>query len=74
VVSGPGNPDVVLTASMGEAGYRALIETKSLANGCVQQNDVNFNALTEHKGKVNADYVMVLEGSFSGESGSGLEF
>jgi len=65
VVSGPGNPDVVLTAPMGEAGYRVLIDTKSRASGCVQQNDVNFNALTEHKAKVNADYVMVLGGGFS---------
>ncbi len=66
VISGPGNPDVVLTAPMGEGGYRALVDAKSRSSGCVQQNDVNFNALNEHKAKVSADYVMVLGADFSG--------
>lgn len=66
VISGPGNPDVVLTAPMGESGYRALIDTKSRSSGCVQQNDVNFHALNQHKSKVSADYSMVLGPDFSG--------
>ncbi|MEN6496978.1 MAG: hypothetical protein ABFD16_22020 [Thermoguttaceae bacterium] len=66
VISGPGNPDVVLTAPLGEVSYRVLIDTKSRANGVVQQNDVNFNALNEHKAKVNADYVVVLGADFAG--------
>jgi hypothetical protein len=65
VISGPGNPDVVLTAPMGDASYRALIDTKSRSSGIVQQNDVNFNALNEHKAKVNVEYVMVLGTDFS---------
>jgi DNA-binding HxlR family transcriptional regulator len=66
VISGPGNPDVVLTAPMGEARYRVLIDTKSRSNGCVQQNDVSFPALNQHKAKVSADYTMVLGKDFSG--------
>ncbi len=66
VVSGPGNPDVVLTAPMGDTSYRVLIDTKSRASGIIQQNDVNFNALIEHKTKVNVDYAMVLGADFSG--------
>jgi len=66
VISGPGNPDVVLTAPMGEARYRVLIDTKSRSNGCVQQNDVSFPALNQHKTKVSADYTMVLGRDFSG--------
>ena len=66
VISGPGNPDVVLTAPMGEARYRVLIDTKSRSSGCVQQNDVSFPALNQHKAKVSADYIMVLGRDFSG--------
>jgi len=66
VVSGPGNPDVVLTAPMGEAAYRVIIDTKSRSSGTIQQNDVNFNALKEHKKVANTDYVMVLGANFSG--------
>ncbi|MBM4092956.1 MAG: hypothetical protein FJ276_26635 [Planctomycetes bacterium] len=66
VIGGPGNPDVVLTAPMGELGYRVLIDTKSRSNGCIQQNDVNFHALNQHKGKAGADYMMVLGPDFSG--------
>ncbi len=66
VISGPGNPDVVLTAPMGEARYRVLIDTKSRSSGCVQQNDVSFPALNQHKAKVSADYTMVLGPDFSG--------
>jgi hypothetical protein len=66
VISGPGNPDVVIYAPMGAASYRVLIDTKSRSGGVVQQNDVNFNALKQHKAKVNADYMMVLGADFSG--------
>jgi hypothetical protein len=65
VISGAGNPDVVLTAPMGEVGYRVLIDTKSRSNGCIQQNDVNFPALNQQKAKAAADYVMVLGRDFS---------
>ncbi|MCH8047310.1 MAG: restriction endonuclease [Planctomycetes bacterium] len=66
VISGPGNPDVVSTAVMGEDTYRLLIETKSRSSGVVNQNDVNFNALNQHKAKANADFVLVLATDFSG--------
>jgi hypothetical protein len=65
LVSGPGNPDVVVDAPMGEAGYRVLIDTKSRSGGVVQQGDVNFNALNDHKAKFNADHVAVLGADFS---------
>ncbi len=66
VVGGAGNPDVVIDASMGAGTYRALIDTKSRSGGTVQQNEVNFNALKQHKAKFNADYVMVVGANFSG--------
>ena len=66
VISGPGNPDVVIDAPMGATSYRVLIDTKSRSGGVVQQNDVNFNALKQHKAKVNADYMVVLGADFSG--------
>jgi hypothetical protein len=65
VISGPRNPDVVVDAPMGERSYRVLIDTKSRSGGVVQQNDVNFNGLNEHKAKVNADYVAVLGADLS---------
>ena len=66
VISGSGNPDVIASTAMGDASYRVLIETKSRASGVIHQNDVNFNALNEHKAKANADYMIVLGADFSG--------
>ncbi len=66
LIGGSGNPDVVATAPMGSNTYRALVETKSRSSGTVSQNDVNFNALNEHKVKSNADFVLVLAADFSG--------
>jgi hypothetical protein len=65
-IGGSGNPDVVVTAPMGSDTYRALVETKSRSSGTVNQNDVNFNALNQHKVKWNADFVLVLAADFSG--------
>jgi hypothetical protein len=42
LIGGPGNPDVLATAAMGEKTYRVLIDSKSRASGTVQQNEVNF--------------------------------
>jgi hypothetical protein len=66
LIGGSGNPDVVATAPMGSNTYRAIVETKSRSNGTVIQNDVNFNALNEHKVKSNADFVLILAADFSG--------
>jgi hypothetical protein len=66
LISGSGNPDVIATAPMGSDTYRALVETKSRSSGTVHQNDVNFNALNEHKIKANADFVMVFAADFGG--------
>lgn len=66
LISGSGNPDVVATAPMGSSTYRVLVEAKSRSSGTVSQNDVNFNALNEHKAKANADFVLVIAADFSG--------
>lgn len=66
VIGGAGNPDVVVSAQMGDASYRVLVETKSRSGGVVHQNDVNFNALKQHKAKANADYTVVVGADFSG--------
>lgn len=65
-IGGSGNPDIVASASMGERSYRVLVETKSRSGGVIQQNDVNFNALKEHKSKSDADYMIVVGAEFSG--------
>jgi hypothetical protein len=65
-IGGSGNPDVIVNARMGNMSYRALVETKSRSGGVVQQNDVNLNALADHRSKANADYVLVLAAEFSG--------
>ena len=66
LISGSGNPDIVATALMGENTYRVLVETKSRSSGTISQNDVNFNALTEHKLKASADYVVIFGADFGG--------
>lgn len=65
-IGGAGNPDVIATANIGSQAYRVLFETKSRSSGVVNQNDVNFNALVEHRKKANADFVVVFASDFSG--------
>jgi hypothetical protein len=66
LISGSGNPDVVVTAAMGEKTYRVLIDSKSRASGTVQQNDVNFQVLDKQKQNASADYVVIVGAGFSG--------
>lgn len=66
LISGPGNPDVLITAVMGEKTYRVLLDSKSRASGIVQQNDVNFLVLDKQKRTASADYVAVVGAGFAG--------
>jgi hypothetical protein len=66
LIGGSGNPDIVATALMGEATYRVVVETKSRGSGVINQNDVNFDALKEHKAKADADSMVVIGPEFSG--------
>lgn len=65
LISGPGNPDVLATAAMGEKTYRVLIDSKSRATGTVQQNDVNFLVLDKQKQNASADHVVIVGATFA---------
>ena len=66
LIGGPGNPDVLVTAAMGEKTYRLLIDSKSRTLGVVQQNDVNFQVLEKQKQNVSVDHVVVVGKDFAG--------
>jgi len=66
LISGPGNPDMLATAAMGEKTYRVLIDSKSRGSGVVQQNDVNFLVLDKQKQSASADHVAVVGAGFAG--------
>ena len=66
LISGSGNPDVIASALMGDDSYRVLVETKSRSKGTINQNDVNLDALAEHKIKAAADFVVVFGADFGG--------
>lgn len=65
LISGPGNPDVLANATMGQKSYRVLIDSKSRASGTVLQNDVNFLVLDSQKQKSSADHVVVVGAAFA---------
>ncbi len=65
LISGPGNPDVLVTAAMGEQSYRVLLDSKGRTSGVVQQNDVNFLVLEKQKQSASADYVAIVGASFA---------
>lgn len=66
LISGPGNPDVLATAAMGEKTYRVLIDSKSRTSGVLQQNDVNFLVLEKQKQNASADHVVIVGADFAG--------
>lgn len=66
MIGGTGNPDLILTAALGVSTFRVLVEMKSRGSGTITQNDVNFNALQEHKKKANAKLAVVVANDFSG--------
>lgn len=66
LISGPGNPDVLATAAMGEKTYRVLVDSKSRASGTVQQNDVHFPVLAKQKQNASAEFVAVVGAAFAG--------
>ncbi|MDX1963417.1 MAG: restriction endonuclease [Pirellulales bacterium] len=66
LISGSGNPDVLIFANMGEKSYRVVIDSKSRTSGIVQQNDVHINVLLQQKQRASADFVMVLGAAFAG--------
>lgn len=66
LIGGSGNPDIVVSAPAGQSRYTVLVETKSRSSGSVNQNDINFNALIQHKTKSNADFVLVVAADFAG--------
>lgn len=66
LIGGPGNPDVLATAAMGEKTYGLLIDSKSRTVGVVQQNDVNFQVLEKQKQNASADHIVVVGKDFAG--------
>jgi hypothetical protein len=59
-----GETDVFLQAHVGDQVYRVVVDAKSRHTGKLQ--DLPITALTEHREKNEADYIVVIAGSFAG--------
>lgn len=60
-----GNTDVFIkTSNVPELAYRVNIDAKSTYSGPVNDNQVDFDTLKEHRDKMNANYVVIVGNEF----------
>lgn len=65
-LGGPGRTDVIAEACLpSDSRYRVIIDTKSSSSGIINDGNINFDALKDHKRKHRADFVMVIGPGFS---------
>ncbi|MCC2457816.1 restriction endonuclease [Bacillus cereus] len=65
-IGGSGNTDILVqTISSPKFSYRIIIDTKSTSSPSVNESQIDFDTLKEHKVKNNADFVVIVGKSFS---------
>jgi hypothetical protein len=66
-LGGSGRTDVLLDAPLGAADtYRVVVDCKTSASGSVTDQQVDWETLTEHKAKHDADYILLVAPNPSG--------
>jgi hypothetical protein len=66
-LGGSGRTDVLLDAPLGaEDAYRVVVDCKTSASGSVGDQQVDWETLTEHKAKHDADYILLVAPNPSG--------
>lgn len=64
----PGNTDVLLTAPLGKHDfYRVAVDAKTTASGSLNDNQVDWQTLKEHRGKHDAKYSLLVAPNPSGK-------
>lgn len=65
-IGGSGDTDILVqTISSPKFSYRIIIDTKSTSSPSVNESQIDFDTLKEHKIKNNADFVVIVGKSFS---------
>jgi hypothetical protein len=66
-LGGSGRTDVLLDAALGAAdSYRVVVDCKTSASGTVNDHQVDWVTLTEHKAKHDADHILLVAPGPSG--------
>jgi hypothetical protein len=66
-LGGSGRTDVLLDAPLGAADtYRVVVDCKTSASGSVTDQQVDWETLTEHRAKHDADYILLVAPNPSG--------
>lgn len=67
-LGGPGKTDVLVSAySAAKFSYRVTVDTKSTANGLVNESQLNFDTLVDHRKLHGAQFTVVVGYGFQGE-------
>jgi hypothetical protein len=65
-IGGPGRTDILLDASVSATSYRVVVDAKSNKNGKIEDRNIDWNSLDDHRKAENANSVMVVAPNFSG--------
>ncbi|MGV8122399.1 MAG: restriction endonuclease [Candidatus Xenobiia bacterium LiM19] len=66
VVGGSGDTDVILIANIGENTYKVSVDAKTSKEGKINDNQINWLSLKDHKIKNQADFISVIGFDFAG--------
>lgn len=65
-IGGKGDTDVLLTANIGKESYKVDIDGKTSKRKVIQEPQINWPSLKDHKKKNNSDFVVVVGPDFAG--------
>ncbi|PLV56041.1 winged helix-turn-helix domain-containing protein [Thermotoga sp. SG1] len=65
LIATPGNTDVVLKANIGHESYTVNVDGKTSKSGKISDVQIDWLSLEDHKGKTDADFVVVVGPDFA---------
>jgi len=65
-IGGKGDMDVLLTANIGKESYKVDVDGKTSKKGTIQDVQINWPSLKDHKIKNNSNFVVVIGPGFAG--------
>lgn len=65
-IGGKGDTDVLLTANIGKESYKVDVDGKTSKKDTIQDAQINWPSLKDHKIKNNSDFVVVIGPGFAG--------
>ena len=65
-IGGKGDTDVLLTANIGKESYKVDVDAKTSKKDIIQDAQINWPSLKDHKIKNNSDFVVIIGPGFAG--------